>query len=150
MDEAKRVALVGVLQNRIGLSPDDVLEVLSQVERKAGVSGGVVPPVAPGEPAPRVLMQPGEAVLPTAQAQALEKAFTISAPVETRGERGWKSPNLWVSLATLAGMLVQVPLEKRLSAQELLAFAIVAVAYIVMQGLVDIAKVRANGQGPAA
>lgn len=150
MDEAKRVALVGVLQNRIGLPPDDVLEVLAQVERKAGTSGGVVPPAAPGEPAPRVLMQPGEAVLPTAQAQALEKASTISAPIETRGERGWGSPNLWVSLATLAGMLAQVPLEKRLSAHELIAVACVAVAYIVMQGLVDIAKVRANDQGPAA
>ncbi len=145
MDEAKRVALVGVLQNRIGLSPDDVLEVLSQVERKAGVSGGVVPPAVPGEAAPAVLAQPRGSVLPTTQVAALEKALPALG-----GERGWKSPNLWVSLATLAGMLVQVPLDKRLSAQELLAFAIVAVAYIVMQGLVDIAKVRANDQGPAA
>ncbi len=131
--------MVGVLQNRIGLAPDDVLEVLAQVERKAGVSGGVVPPVTPEEPAPEVLMRP-ERVLTKEQAQALEKALPVPGTVEVQGERGWKNPNLWVSLATLAGMLVQVPLEKRLTPQELIAVACVAVAYIVMQGLVDIAN----------
>ena len=58
--------------------------------------------------------------------------------------RSWKSRKLWVALVSLVGMVAQLPLEKRLSPQELVAVACVAVAYLVMQGLVDIAKVRAR------
>jgi hypothetical protein len=135
-----------MLQYQVGLSPADAQEVMALVEGKVGLSGGVVPPAAPGESAPRVLVQPGEGLLSAAQAQALEKAFAVSSSVELQGESGWKSRKLWVAVATLVGMLVQVPLENRLSAQELIAVACVAVAYISWQAMVDIAKVRAKGE----
>lgn len=97
---------------------------------------------------------PGQLAETTAPPQAGERIgealADVVSSVPLTAESGWKSRKLWVAVVTLVGMLGQIPLDQRLSPQDLIAVACVAVAYISWQALVDIAKVRAHGQGPQA
>jgi hypothetical protein len=149
MNEAKKVALVGMLQNQIGLSSADVGEILDLVVGKA--SGGVVPPQAPGELAPDVLMQPGEAVMPRPQAERLQEfATTISQfSTELRSGSGWRSRKLWVTLVTLAGMLVQLPMQEILPPVSQILICALAGLYIAVQGILD-APAKPRPLEPAA
>lgn len=126
-----------VIEIPAGLTPEQAHAIIN------AVCGALPPGTVPG--------QLSDSTAPPQVGERIGNALAdVAASVPLSAESGWKSRKLWVALATLAGMLVQVPLEKRLTPQELIAVACVAVAYIVMQGLVDIAKVRANDQGPAA
>lgn len=152
MNEAKKVALVGMLQNQIGLGADDVREILAAVAaRVGGAAGGIVPPADPGEPAPEVLMQPQTTVLPQPQAARLQEiAATISQiGPELRSGSGWRSRKLWVTLITLAGMMAQLPMETVLPPETQLIIGGVAALYVAVQGTLD-AVAKSRTSEPAA
>lgn len=148
MNEANKVALVGVLQNQLGLGAEDVREILAAVAAKVGgAGGGIVPPTEPGEPAPEVLMQPQTTVLPQPQAARLQEfAATISRiGPELRSGSGWRSRKLWVTLITLAGMMAQLPMDMCLPPETQLIIGGVAALYVAVQGTLDaVAKSRTS------
>lgn len=149
MNEAKKAALIGVLQDQIGLSSEDVGKILALVACKLG--GDVVPGPAPGEPAPEVLMQPQTTVLPQPQAARLQEfAATISRiGPELRSGSGWRSRKLWVALVTLAGMMAQLPMDMALPPTTELIIGGIAGLYIIVQGSLD-ALVKSRAGEPAA
>lgn len=151
MNEAKTVALIGVLQNQIGLGADDVREILAAVAAKAG-GATAAPPQADEIPAvlattgEKVLIQPGDDAIPQAQAARLhEFAATISQiGPELRNGSGWRSRKLWVTLITLAGMMAQLPMEAVLPPETQLIIGGIAALYVAVQGTLDaVAKSRA-------
>ena len=151
MNEAKRVALVGMLQNQIGLGADDVVEILAAVAAKAG-GASPAPPPADEIPAvlattgEKVLIQPGEDTIPRLQADRLhEFAATISQiGPELRSGSGWRSRKLWVTLITLAGMMAQLPMGTVLPPETQLIIGGLAALYVAVQGTLDaVAKSRA-------
>jgi len=115
-------------------------EVEAIVARFMGLRGGVIQPAPSGTPGPELLVQP-ECIVNKYQAKLFDDTAKTLSP---SAESGWKSRKVWVAIVTLVGMLAQIPLDKRLSPQELIAVACVAVAYISWQACVDIAKVRAR------
>jgi len=137
MNEAKKAALVGMLQDQIGLSSEDVGKILALVACKLG--GDVVPGLAPGEPAPEVLMQPQTTVLPRPQAERLQEYAAAIGQIsaELRSGSGWRSRKLWVALTTIAGMMAQLPMQTVLPPLTQAAICAVAVVYIIVQGHID-------------
>lgn len=139
MDEAKKDGLLQALKGA-GLTPEQLEELKCVIfGTKLRTFGGVVPPPAPGEPAPEVLLQPGETVLPRPQAERLhEFAATISKfGTELRSSSGWRSRKLWVTLVTLAGMLVQLPMQEILPPVSQVLICALAGLYITVQGILD-------------
>jgi hypothetical protein len=156
MNEAKKVALVGVLQNEIGLGADDVREILAAVAAKAvGATAAPTPadeiPAVLATTGERVLIQPGDDVTPRPQAARLhEFAATISKlGPELRGGSGWRSRKLWVALTTLAGMMAQLPAGVVLPPVTQLIIGGVAAIYITTQGCLD-AQTKPRPVEPAA
>lgn len=138
MNEAKKAALIGVLQDQIGLSSEDVGKILALVACKLG--GDVVPGPAPGEPAPEVLMQPQTAVLPQPQAARLQEFAAKIGQIspELRSGSGWRSRKLWVALGTLAGMMAQLPAGVSLPLSTQIIIGVIAAIYIIVQGILDV------------
>lgn len=138
MEDMKKETLSRAASQMGGLTHAEVEEIVTRI---MGMKGGVVPPAPPGTPGPEVLIHPGERIVNKDQLKLLDD---MAATLPPSAESGWKSRKVWVAIVTLVGMLAQIPLDKRLSPQELIAVACVAVAYISWQACVDIAKVRAR------
>ncbi|MHC1792028.1 hypothetical protein [Solidesulfovibrio sp.] len=146
MDEAKPKGLLQAL-TEAGLTPEQFEEIKQAVYgAELRTSGGVVPPPVSGEPAPDVLMQPGETILTRPQAKWLQEfAATIRqiGPVLRSGS-GWRSRKLWVTLVTLAGMLAQLPMQEILPPVSQALICALAALYVIVQGILDaLAKSRA-------
>lgn len=147
MNEAKRVALAGMLQNQIGLPSDVVGEILALVAGKVvSAAGGVVSPPSPDEvpgelaaTGEKVLVQPGEAFLSRPQVERLQKyAATIGQiGAELRSGSGWRSRKLWVTVGTLGGLLAQLPMEAVLPPETQIIIGGIAAIYIIVQGILD-------------
>lgn len=144
MNEAKKTALVGMLQYQIGLGEDDANEILKLVAAKANVATAAPPPPdeVPGELAAtgeEVLVQPGETVLPRPQVERLQEyAATIGQiGAELRSGSGWRSRKLWVALATICGMMAQLPMEAVLPPETQVIIGGIAAIYIIVQGILD-------------
>lgn len=156
MNEAKKVALVGMLQNQIGLGADDVREILATVTAKATAAPLSPPPAdqIPGELAgtgEKVLVQPGEALLVQPQAARLQEFAAKIGQLgpELRSGSGWRSRKLWVALVTLAGMMAQLPMDTALPSTTQLVIGGIAAIYITTQGILD-AQAKPRPLEPAA
>lgn len=139
MDEAKKDMLLQALKGA-GLTPEQLEELKCVIfGTKLRTFGGTVPPPVPGEPAPDVLMQPGEAISPRPQAEIIKSYAAMAGKISTelRSGSGWRSRKLWVTLVTLAGMLVQLPMQEILPPVSQILICALAGLYIAVQGILD-------------